>query len=712
MLRDSWAATIAARRSGFIYCSLSEFMHGWQCYLRAGYSTPMVSSTLAQIQASRPDSFPSMSLPGGDLELRCLARPDREAQAKKGERRDERQESRRRGEGRDEGQDEGRDERQGEGQGHQRGKGAKGGEGRDEGQYEGQDERQGEGQGHQRGKGAKAGGDRSWARRALRASVARASRQAAAKALKEIRQDEEHRSSSGTRGGTAPGPVDLDPEFEGMRQDLDGASAGSGMPLGAALSEALGLGNPDGSHTYSWGNQEFVWRDGREFRLSFEKCEDIQAEKDLDGASAGSGMPLGAALSEALGLGNPDGSHTYSWGNQEFVWRDGREFRLSFEKCEDIQAETPTPSSVKTRVKRVKTDVYSNELATPTTEDEDALPDLRNSPTERQQKRARCAVFAAVRKSASLQAGFPAIPQSWRSPDKSSHGPSHSDGVRPVATQPTPLRRVSTNPRVFASLRASSSSGTRGGTAPGPVDLDPEFEGMRQDLDDALSSRACVGPHGLEPLSLSHSPTWCINCGAPGEPGLCSSCAGLNAAGHRLTLQYATVAAGPWAAREDGGDLEPLLPELPPICMDCDLPLGQPAGEDTQVMVCECVRSHIDLADLDGSVRCYEPREVHEQQAAKRARIDLADLDGSVQCYEPREVPHELSAAHAPPSLPAPASPPGPVVDYQHMSEEDVVRHLLGRDPTGPFLLSAPSGIGGIGGIGGPSLATRARIDQ
>ncbi len=138
------------------------------------------------------------------------------------------------------------------------------------------------------------------------ASVARASRQAAAKAalrlsarrrsagpaaaaraelsrritgaLKEIRQDEEHRSSSGTRGGTAPGPVDLDPEFEGMRQDLDGASAGSGMPLGAALSEALGLGNPDGSHTYSWGNQEFVWRDGREFRLSFEKCEDIQAE--------------------------------------------------------------------------------------------------------------------------------------------------------------------------------------------------------------------------------------------------------------------------------------------------------------------------------------------------------------------------------------------------------------------------------------------------
>ncbi len=651
MLRDSWAATIAARRSGFIYCSLSEFMHGWQCYLRAGYSTPMVSSTLAQIQASRPDSFPSMSLPGGDLELRCLARPDREAQAKKGERRDERQESRRRGEGRDEGQDEGRDERQGEGQGHQRGKGAKGGEGRDEGQDEGQDERQGEGQGHQRGKGAKAGGDRSWARRALRASVARASRQAAAKALKEIRQDEEHRSSSGTRGGTAPGPVDLDPEFEGMRQDLDGASAGSGMPLGAALSEALGLGNPDGSHTYSWGNQEFVWRDGREFRLSFEKCEDIQAE-------------------------------------------------------------TPTPSSVKTRVKRVKTDVYSNELATPTTEDEDALPDLRNSPTERQQKRARCAVFAAVRKSASLQAGFPAIPQSWRSPDKSSHGPSHSDGVRPVATQPTPLRRVSTNPRVFASLRASSSSGTRGGTAPGPVDLDPEFEGMRQDLDDALSSRACVGPHGLEPLSLSHSPTWCINCGAPGEPGLCSSCAGLNAAGHRLTLQYATVAAGPWAAREDGGDLEPLLPELPPICMDCDLPLGQPAGEDTQVMVCECVRSHIDLADLDGSVRCYEPREVHEQQAAKRARIDLADIDGSVQCYEPREVPHELSAAHAPPSLPAPASPPGPVVDYQHMSEEDVVRHLLGRDPTGPFLLSAPSGIGGIGGIGGPSLATRARIDQ
>ena len=219
MLRDSWAATIAARRSGFIYCSLSEFMHGWQCYLRAGYSTPMVSSTLAQIQASRPDSFPSMSLPGGDLELRCLARPDREAQAKKGERRDERQESRRRGEGRDEGQDEGRDERQGEGQGHQRGKGAKGGEGRDEGQDEGQDERQGEGQGHQRGKGAKAGGDRSRASR--RASVARASRQAAAKAalrlsarrrsagpaaaarvelsrritgaLKEIRQDEEHR---------------------------------------------------------------------------------------------------------------------------------------------------------------------------------------------------------------------------------------------------------------------------------------------------------------------------------------------------------------------------------------------------------------------------------------------------------------------------------------------------------------------------------------
>ena len=123
-------------------------------------------------------------------------------------------------------------------------------------------------------------------------------------------------------------------------------------------------------------------------------------------------------------------------------------------------------------------------------------------------------------------------------------------------------------------------------------------------------------------------------------------------------------------------------------------------------------RSRIDLADLDGSVRCYEPREVHEQQAAKRARIDLADRDGSVQCYEPREVPHELSAAHAPPSLPAPASPPGPVVDYQHMSEEDVVRHLLGRDPTGPFLLSAPSGIGGIGGIGGPSLATRARIDQ
>ncbi len=90
---------------------------------------------------------------------------------------------------------------------------------------------------------------------------------------------------------------------------------------------------------------------------------------------------------------------------------------------------------------------------------------------------------------------------------------------------------------------------------------------------------------------------------------------------------------------------------------------------------------------------------------------DAALEHAAVRCYEPREA-HELSAAHAPPSLPAPASPPGPVVDSQHMSEEDVVRHLLGRDPTGPFLLSAPSGIGGIGGIGGPSLATRARIDQ
>ena len=90
-------------------------------------------------------------------------------------------------------------------------------------------------------------------------------------------------------------------------------------------------------------------------------------------------------------------------------------------------------------------------------------------------------------------------------------------------------------------------------------------------------------------------------------------------------------------------------------------------------------------AALVGSSRSRTP----EASAAPvgSSEEDAALVHGAVQCYEPREA-HELSAAHAPPSLPAPASPPGPVVDSQHMSEEDV-RRLLGRDPTGPFLLSA-----------------------
>ncbi len=90
-------------------------------------------------------------------------------------------------------------------------------------------------------------------------------------------------------------------------------------------------------------------------------------------------------------------------------------------------------------------------------------------------------------------------------------------------------------------------------------------------------------------------------------------------------------------------------------------------------------------AALVGSSRSRTP--VASAAPVGSSEEDAALVHGAVQCYEPREV-HELSAAHAPPSLPAPASPPGPVVDSQHMSEEDV-RRLLVRDPTGPFLLSA-----------------------